>query len=109
MDTNTFLKTLRENWMFVLMIISIVIGYTNLQNQASDALRIAQSNSEWQTNWESNGELPLDIIQNGKIEVLEEKVDKIEALDLDARLTAIEVNQDNIKVTLLEIKNAVVD
>ena len=40
--------------------------------------RDVESNSNWIVNWEKDGLLPADIIQNNQIEFLQERVKKLE-------------------------------
>lgn len=109
------LSALKENLPIVVVIIGVVVGYTKLEGEASESLRLSREAHEWQDDWEKNGQLPIDINQNNSIKALNEKMSKVEGLNLEARLTAIEVNQQNIKADLkkidavvLEIRDAVV-
>ena len=80
------------------VVVGAVIGWANLKNQVqtnatyhTEAKDKIESLSDWQDAWEKN-----DIQQNHGIDTLTEKMDKIEAMKLEARLVAIETNQENI-------------
>jgi|TARA_R100000353_G_scaffold156219_1_gene115216 hypothetical protein len=49
-----------------------------LEHEQVMLARDVQSNSEWIVNWEKEGLLPADIIQNNQIEFLQERVKKLE-------------------------------
>lgn len=51
---------------------------TMLEHDQDMILRDVESNSKWIIDWEKEGLLPADIIQNNKIEFLESRVTKIE-------------------------------
>jgi nitrogen regulatory protein PII-like uncharacterized protein len=52
---------------------------TMLEHDQLMILRDVESNTQWITDWEKEGLLPADIIQNNQIEFLQERVKKIEA------------------------------
>ena len=51
---------------------------TMLEHDQNMVLRDVEANSKWIVDWEKEGLLPADIIQNNKIEFLEERVKKLE-------------------------------
>ena len=63
-----------------------VTGYFHVTERVTmlehDQLMISkdvESNKNWITDWEKEGLLPADIIQNNQIEFLQERVSKLEA------------------------------
>ena len=104
-----FLKIIKDYWHILAFIVALIVGYTDLKSDASYALRQSNDNFQWTQDWERGGSLPVDEKQNSRLDNVEGRIDKIDSLDLPARLTAIEVNQQNIQATLLEIKNAVIN
>ena len=56
----------------------IVERLTMLEHNQEMVTRDVEGNSEWIVDWEKEGLLPADIIQNNKIEFLESRVKKIE-------------------------------
>ena len=62
----------------------IVERLTMLEHDQSMLIRDVESNSQWIVDWEKDGLLPADIIQNNQIEFLQERVKKLESeLDND--------------------------
>ena len=64
----------------------VVTGYfhiierlTMLEHDQSMLIRDVESNSQWIVDWEKDGLLPADIIQNNQIEFLQERVRKLES------------------------------
>ncbi len=64
----------------------VVTGYfhiierlTMLEHDQSMLIRDVESNSQWIVDWEKDGLLPADIIQNNQIEFLQERVKKLES------------------------------
>tara|TARA_Y100000114_G_scaffold85827_1_gene79337 strand:- start:1217 stop:1504 length:288 start_codon:yes stop_codon:yes gene_type:complete len=51
---------------------------TMLEHDQDMLIRDVENNSKWIVDWEKDGLLPADIIQNNKIEFLEERVKKLE-------------------------------
>ena len=51
---------------------------TMLEHDQNMVMRDVEANSKWIVDWEKEGLLPADIIQNNKIEFLEERVKKLE-------------------------------
>ena len=51
---------------------------TMLEPDQNMVMRDVEANSKWIVDWEKEGLLPADIIQNNKIEFLEERVKKLE-------------------------------
>ena len=51
---------------------------TMLEHDQNMVMRDVEVNSKWIVDWEKEGLLPADIIQNSKIEFLEERVKKLE-------------------------------
>ena len=51
---------------------------TMLEHDQNMLIRDVEGNSKWIVDWEKEGLLPADIIQNNKIEFLESRVSKIE-------------------------------
>lgn len=51
---------------------------TMLEHEQTMILRDVEGNSSWIVDWEKEGLLPADIIQNNKLEFLESRVLKIE-------------------------------
>ena len=51
---------------------------TMLEHDQDILMREVTANSQWIVDWEKDGLLPADIIQNNKIEFLEERVKKLE-------------------------------
>lgn len=52
---------------------------TMLEHDQLMILRDVESNKKWIVDWEKEGLLPADIIQNNQIEFLQERVKKLEA------------------------------
>ena len=52
---------------------------TMLEHDQLMISRDVESNKNWITDWEKEGLLPADIIQNNQIEFLQERVKKLEA------------------------------
>jgi len=52
---------------------------TMLEHDQLMILKDVESNKNWITDWEKEGLLPADIIQNNQIEFLQERVSKLEA------------------------------
>lgn len=64
----------------------VVTGYfhiierlTMLEHDQSMLIRDVESNGQWIVDWEKDGLLPADIIQNNQIEFLQERVKKLES------------------------------
>ena len=57
----------------------IVERLTMLEHDQSMLIRDVESNSQWIVDWEKDGLLPADIIQNNQIEFLQERVKKVES------------------------------
>jgi len=57
----------------------IVERLTMLEHDQSMLIRDVEANSQWIVDWEKDGLLPADIIQNNQIEFLQERVKKIES------------------------------
>ena len=57
---------------------SIVERLTMLEHEQRMLVKDVESNSTWIVDWEKEGLLPADIIQNNKIEFLETRVKKLE-------------------------------
>ena len=51
---------------------------TMLEHDQNMVMRDVEANSKWIVDWEKEGLLPADNIQNNKIEFLEERVKKLE-------------------------------
>ena len=85
----------------IVLVGGLIASAVTVQLRSIEALRLAQEAHEWQDDWEKNGQLPDDIKQNAAITRLQKDVDAINGLNLDARLTAMEV-------TLIQIKEAVI-
>ncbi len=96
--------SLKNNLPVILVAVTAVAGYVKVQSEAKEGLRMARESHKWQDDWEKNGQLPDDIRQNNSIKMLNEKVSKIEAMNLEARLVAIETNQENIQTNQQGIK-----
>ena len=52
---------------------------TMLEHDQLMISRDVESNKQWITDWEKEGLLPADIIQNNQIEFLQERVSKLES------------------------------
>lgn len=57
---------------------SIVERLTMLEHEQRMLVKDVEGNSTWIVDWEKEGLLPADIIQNNKIEFLETRVKKLE-------------------------------
>lgn len=57
---------------------SIVERLTMLEHEQRMLVKDVEANSVWIVDWEKEGLLPADIIQNNKIEFLETRVQKLE-------------------------------
>tara|TARA_R100000149_G_C5863673_1_gene128927 strand:+ start:734 stop:1024 length:291 start_codon:yes stop_codon:yes gene_type:complete len=57
----------------------IVERLTMLEHDQSMLIRDVEANSQWIVDWEKDGLLPADIIQNNQIEFLQERVKKLES------------------------------
>ena len=57
----------------------IVERLTMLEHDQSMLIRDVEANSKWIVDWEKDGLLPADIIQNNQIEFLQERVKKLES------------------------------
>lgn len=57
---------------------SIVERLTMLEHEQRMLVKDVEGNSTWIVDWEKEGLLPADIIQNNKIEFLETRVQKLE-------------------------------
>jgi len=53
---------------------------TMLEHDQNMLIKDVSANSKWIVEWEKEGLLPADIIQNSKIEFLEERVKKFEEI-----------------------------
>ena len=47
-------------------------------------------NTQWQKDWQNGGELPVDVEQNERIMTLTEKINDLEDLNLESRITRME-------------------
>ena len=113
------------NWSKIALpaIVSIIltamgIWMASLQTTVNDVIALkpqisriqldVAANYQWQKDWQTNGQLPADVEQNKDIEFLKKRMEAVDNLNLEARLTAMEVKLEGNGVLLLGIHKQVV-
>lgn len=81
---------------------STVKTVTELKPQIERVQYDVSDLTKWRDHWVSDGMLPLDVTQNENIKQLQEKVNDIEDLDLEARLARMELLLSQIHSELVK-------